>query len=119
VLCHVGWRFTDDLFHDVGVRSTDGGRGALPGGTPGFMAFKTPSLREIVHTAPYMHDGSLPTLEAVVKHYTGGFLARPSLATHMNRHLRLNPGERADLIAFLRTLASEKGPARTGRAGPH
>ena len=89
ILCHVGWRFTDDRFHDVGLRGGDEGRGAVPGGTPGLMAFKTPSLREAANTAPYMHDGSLATLEAVVGHYAGGFLRRPSLATNMNRDLRL------------------------------
>jgi cytochrome c peroxidase len=118
VLCHVGWRFTDDRFHDIGLRSVDGGRGAVPGGTPGLSAFKTPGLREIVHTAPYMHDGSLATLDAVLKHYTGGFVARPSLATHINRRLRLTVQEKADLIAFLGTLSNEPGPARERRTGP-
>jgi cytochrome c peroxidase len=75
VLCHVGWRFTDDRFHD---------------------------------TAPYMHDGSLPTLAAVLRHYTGGFIARPALAPHINRRLRLTAREKADLVAFLRTLSSKK-----------
>jgi cytochrome c peroxidase len=111
VLCHVGWRFTDDRFHDIGLRSPDDGRGAVAGGTPGLRAFKTPGLRELTHTAPYMHDGSLATLEAVVKHYTGGFIARPGLATHINRKLRLDAREKADLIAFLRTLSSEPGYA--------
>ena len=46
VLCHVGWRFTDDHFHDIGLKSTDGGRGGVPGGTPGLSAFKTPGLAE-------------------------------------------------------------------------
>jgi len=81
-------------------------------------AFKTPGLRDIAVTAPYMHDGSLATLEAVVKHYTGGFVARPGLATHINRKLRLSGREKADLIAFLRTLSSEPGPAHARRAGP-
>ena len=119
VLCHVGWRFTDDRFHDIGLPGSDAGRGAVPGGTPGLMAFKTPSLRELAHTAPYMHDGSLATLAAVVKHYTGGFVRRPSLATNMNRDLELGAGEKSDLIAFLRTLSSEQGPAHAKRAGPH
>ena len=120
VLCHVGWRFTDDRFHDIGLRSRDDGRGGVPGGTPGLSAFKTPGLRELAHTAPYMHDGSLATLQAVVKHYTGGFVPRPSLATHIDPKLRLIARERDDLIAFLRTLSSEneKGPARRARAGP-
>ncbi len=118
VLCHVGWRFTDDRFHDIGLAGSDGGRGAVPGGTPGLMAFKTPSLREVAQTAPYMHDGSLPTLEAVIGHYAGGFVRRPSLATNLSRDLRLSAREKSDLIAFLRTLSSEKVPTRAKRAGP-
>jgi len=108
VLCHAGWRFTDDRFHDIGLPGNDPGRGAVPGGTPGLGAFKTPSLRELTHSAPYMHDGSLPTLAAVLAHYAGGFVRRPSLAPSMNRNLRLSPQERADLIAFLGTLSSRK-----------
>ena len=118
VLCHVGWRFTDDRFHDVGLRSADAGRAAVPGGTPGLKAFKTPSLRELTLTAPYMHDGSLPTLSAVVAHYSGGFVSRPSLSTQMNRDLRLSTQERSDLLAFLRTLSSEeKAAPPRGAAG--
>jgi cytochrome c peroxidase len=107
MLCHVGWRFTDDRFHDIGLRGRDPGRSAVPGGTPGRMAFKTPSLREVAYTAPYMHDGSLATLQAVVAHYAGGFVPRATLAPNMNRQLRLTAQERADLVAFLRTLSSE------------
>ena len=107
VLCHVGWRFTDDRFHDIGLPGDDPGRGAVAGGTPGLGAFKTPSLRELAHTAPYMHDGSLPTLTAVVAHYAGGFVARPGLAPHINRDLRLSAQEKADLVAFLLTLSTE------------
>ncbi len=110
VLCHAGWRFTDDRFHDIGLPGKDPGRGAVPGGTPGLGAFKTPSLRELAHTAPYMHDGSLPTLAAVLAHYSGGFVRRPSLAPNMKRDLRFGAQEKADLAAFLRTLSSEKTP---------
>jgi cytochrome c peroxidase len=111
MLCHAGWRFTDDRFHDIGLPGTDPGRGAVAGGTPGLRAFKTPSLREAAHTAPYMHDGSLPTLAAVVTHYSGGFVGRPALAPTMNRTLRLSRQERADLVAFLRTLSGETASA--------
>ena len=107
MLCHVGWRFTDDRFHDIGLRSRDPGRSAVPDGTPGRKAFKTPSLRELAYTAPYMHDGSLPTLLAVVAHYSGGFVRRATLAPNMNRQLRLTAQEKADLVAFLRTLSSD------------
>ncbi|MBX9590504.1 MAG: c-type cytochrome [Hyphomonadaceae bacterium] len=113
LLCHAGWRFTDDRFHDIGLGGKDPGRAAVPDGTPGRRAFKTPSLREAMHTAPYMHDGSLPTLAAVLRHYASGFRSRPTLAPHMNRRLRLTLKERADLIAFLRTLSSEQAAPRS------
>jgi cytochrome c peroxidase len=110
VLCHVGWRLTDDRFHDVGLAGDDPGRGAVAGGTPGLSAFKTASLRELAHTAPYMHDGSLPTLEAVVAHYAGGVVDRPGVAPTINRSLRLSTGEKADLVAFLLTLSTQAAP---------
>lgn len=110
MLCHAGWRFTDDRFHDIGLRGGDPGRAAVPDGTPGRMAFKTPSLRDVGRTPPYMHDGSLPTLAAVLRHYTGGFVSRPTMAPHMQRRLRLTRKEKADLIAFLRTLSSKSAP---------
>jgi cytochrome c peroxidase len=110
VSCHGGWRATDDGFHDVGVPGADLGRGALDGPMKGLPQFKTPSLREAVHTAPYMHDGSLATLLDVVAHYAGGHVKRPSLAPTLVRDLVLDATERADLVAFLKTLSSERGP---------
>lgn len=106
VSCHGGWRLTDDAFHDVGLPGNDLGRGALESG--GLPAFKTPSLREVARTAPYMHDGSLATLEDVVRHYTGGLVLRPSLAPTVVRDLELTEKEKADLVAFLKTLSSEQ-----------
>jgi cytochrome c peroxidase len=53
-----------------------------------------------------MHDGSLPTLAAVLKHYAGGFAVRSTLAANLNRGLRLSADERADLVAFLATLSN-------------
>ena len=70
----------------------------------------TPSLREIRWTAPYMHDGSKPTLEAVLDHYAGGFTPRAGLSTNMVRGLTLSAGERAALRAFLATLSSPTMP---------
>jgi cytochrome c peroxidase len=112
VLCHVGWRFTDDRFHDIGLASADPGRGAVAGGTPGLAAFKTPGLRELERTAPYMHDGSLATIGAVLSHYAGRFVDRPSLAPQIVRRPRLNAQEKADIMAFLRTLSSAGPRAR-------
>lgn len=104
VSCHGGWRMTDDQFHDIGLPSTDPGRGAVAGGTPGIPAFKTPGLRLVERTGPYMHDGSLATLEDVVAHYAEARKLRPSLAPTLVRDLKLDPDERAALVAFLKTL---------------
>jgi cytochrome c peroxidase len=112
VACHGGWRFTDDAFHDIGLKSEDPGRAGLPGGTPGLKQFKTPSLRELRQSAPYMHDGSMANLIDVVQHYSGGLQVRPSLAANIRRDLRLDRSEKDALVAFLLTLSSEGEPVR-------
>jgi cytochrome c peroxidase len=72
-------------------------------------AFKTPTLRNVSQRAPYMHDGSLPTLASVIDHYDSGFVTRPSLDTQM-RPLGLTPEEKADVLAFLDSLTSLDPP---------
>jgi len=108
VACHGGWRFTDDRFHDIGLPDADPGRGAIEGGVPGLAAFKTPTLRELTKTAPYMHNGALRSLDAVLDHYAGGRVERPSLAANMVRDLKLDPAERRALVAFLQTLSASQ-----------
>lgn len=108
--CHGGWRFTDDDVHDIGLGSRDRGAAALPGSRAAGRAFKTPSLREIDWTGPYMHDGSLMTLDAVLEHYTERLDRRASLAPELRAKLTLSPAERNDLVAFLRSLSSERVP---------
>jgi cytochrome c peroxidase len=66
---------------------------------------KTPGLREIVARAPYMHDGSLATLEAVMGHYVAGGTARPTRSPLM-KPVALSSAEVADVVAFMRTLSS-------------
>ena len=66
-------------------------------------AFKTPTLRDVARRAPYMHDGSIPTLEAVIDLYNRGGIARPSRAEEIHP-LDLSKQEKDDLIAFLHTL---------------
>ena len=66
-------------------------------------AYKTPSLRNVALTAPYMHDGSLPTLEAVIDFYDGGGVDNPEKSPLIVR-LGLDAEERAALAAFLRAL---------------
>src|SRR5215470_1387737 len=68
--CHSGWNFTDDSFHDIGLSDADIGRGKfLPAIVKMQQAFKTPGLREINRRGPYMHNGSIATIEAVIDHY--------------------------------------------------
>ncbi|WP_245305535.1 cytochrome c peroxidase [Bradyrhizobium sp. LTSP857] len=77
--CHEGWNFTNEGFQDIGLLSTDIGRGEyLPGVIKMQHAFKTPGLREITRRGPFMHDGSLATLEAVIDHYDHAGVDRPS-----------------------------------------
>ncbi len=103
--CHGGWRFTDDKFHDIGLPSDDPGRSAIDGGPAEARRFKTPGLRELVHSAPYMHDGSKATLRDVIIHYAGGARQRSTLAPTLVRNLKLEAGEIDDLVAFLKTLS--------------
>ncbi len=120
--CHSGPHFTDAIphprFHNTGLYDLDG-TGALPVGNQGLIEhtgkpedmgrFRTPSLRNVALTAPYMHDGSVATLEAVIEHYAAGGRAgltgSPSpLASPLIRGFRLSDTEQADLVAFLESL---------------
>ena len=111
--CHSTWRFTDDGYHDIGLPSTDIGRAAIvPGVEVLKHAFKTPGLRNASRRRPFMHDGSIATLEAVVRHYDSGFVTRPSLSSEM-KPLKLTDTEVKDIVAFLETLNSEDPPMAT------
>ena len=104
--CHGGWNFTDNKYHDIGLRSEDRGRILISGDLQDEKAFKTPSLRNISQRAPYMHDGSMMTLREVIVHYVGGFTPRPSLSSKI-KPLSLTSQDIEDLEAFLMTLTGE------------
>jgi len=109
--CHVGPNFTDEGFHNTGVAwrdrvLLDAGRFTVTAKPVDRGAFKTPTLREVARTAPYMHDGSLATLEQVIDHYDRGGNPNPALDPDL-RPLRLNPEEKQALIAFLRSLSGK------------
>jgi cytochrome c peroxidase len=114
--CHGGWNLTDNAFHDIGTGGDkDFGRGRLfPGSTALQYAFKTPSLRDVAHRAPYMHDGSLSDLGAVIDLYDRGGVERPSRDSHIRRR-DFSAAEKADLIAFLQTLSAEDPPTTVPR----
>jgi len=105
--CHSKFSFTDGSFHDIGTaRNGDVGRGKLfPNSVKLQYAFKTPTLRNVARRAPYMHDGSVATLEEVIELYDRGGIDRPSRSP-LIAPLDLTKDEKASLIAFLNTLTS-------------
>jgi len=113
--CHVGPTFSDERTHNTGAAWRDGrlhdeGRFIVTGKNDDRGAFKTPTLRDVARTAPYMHDGSLDTLEAVVRFYDEGGRANPNLDPEI-RPLRFTTAETRALVAFLGSLS---GTIRNG-----
>jgi len=141
--CHGGLHFTDSLvhsrkpfaesaFHNTGLYNLDG-KGAYPQQNPGLAEhtgrpedmgrFRTPSLRNVALTAPYMHDGSVASLSAAIDHYAGGGRAagqgrRSPLTSPFVRGFRLSPREKADLLAFLNSLTDRDFVAAERFANP-
>ena len=112
-VCHDGRNFTDNGFHNIGIPGSDDGRAAISKSSGDKGAYKTPTLREIARTAPYMHDGSLKTLEEVVAHYVKGGTPNPQLDEEIFP-LKLSAEEAADLVTFLKEgLSSPSYPAHT------
>ncbi|HEX4945710.1 MAG TPA: cytochrome c peroxidase [Blastocatellia bacterium] len=107
--------FTDNLFHNIGVgldpngELKDLGRYEQSKNEAERGAFRTPSLRHVAKTAPYMHDGSLKTLQEVVDFYVGGGSSNPNLDKEI-KPLTLSAQERSDLVAFLESLTGELPP---------
>ncbi|MEW5962524.1 MAG: cytochrome c peroxidase [Pseudomonadota bacterium] len=96
--CHSGWRLTDGRMHDIGLATG-------PEDAP--RAMRTPALRGVARTGPFMHDGSKPTLADVIDHYSGGFIRRPTLSGNVVRGLTLDAAEKRRLVAFLEALSPE------------
>jgi cytochrome c peroxidase len=109
-LCHEGPFFSDNSFHDIGLkRSSDLGREGIVGAKGASASFLTPPLRHAALTGPYMHDGSLSTLEEVVEFYDrGGDVKRGQDPQIMPLHL--TAPEKAALAAFVRSLAGPLEP---------
>jgi cytochrome c peroxidase len=120
-LCHSGPNFSDDDLHNTGVSwliatgaaaaetSADRGRFEVTGDASDLGRFKTPTLRNVDLTGPYMHDGSIATLEEVIEFYDRGGNANPNLDP-LIRPLRLATGDKTALAAFLRSLTSPTIP---------
>ena len=109
--CHSGANFTNNGFHNIGILQAEGrsddGRFKVRPLASMKGAFKTPTLRDIALTAPYFHDGSAPTLMAVVEHYNRGGDDKTNLSKDV-RALNLDETDKADLVAFLEALTGHQ-----------
>lgn len=118
--CHVGPTFSDEQFHNTGIAwrddgFVDAGRAAVTGKEGDRGRFKTPTLREVARTAPYMHDGSLQTLTDVIEFYDRGGNPNPELDEEI-QPLHLTPAEKRALIHFLELLT---GRIQEGKLVPN
>jgi cytochrome c peroxidase len=108
--CHSGFNFTDEKFHNLGIGwdtgTVDLGRYMVTKNPADIGAFKTPTLREIARSAPYMHDGRFKTIEDVVNFYNKGGVKNPH-QDELVLPLDLTDEEKRNLVAFLRTLGGE------------
>jgi cytochrome c peroxidase len=106
--CHTGFNLTNDRFANNGTFQPGGdvGRQRITGKANDLGRFRVPSLRNVAVTAPYMHDGSLATLQEVIDHYDRGGSGHESTDANI-RKLRLTPGEKRDLLEFLEALTDE------------
>jgi cytochrome c peroxidase len=105
----------DNRFHALGVPQAgslaeDPGRFAVTGDERDRAAFRTPTLRNVTLTAPYMHDGVLPTLDEVIGFYDGG--GGPGPGRREIGPLHLSQRERNALLAFLESLTDPTGDTR-------
>ena len=110
-LCHNSPNFTDNKFHNIGISQTgplkeDVGRYAVTRQEQDRGAFKTPTLRSVALTAPYMHTGGFKTLEEVMEFYNKGGEAVPGKDVFMTP-LNLADREKKDLVEFLKALTGE------------
>jgi cytochrome c peroxidase len=105
--CHSGWNFSSAEFDDIGLQDDDLGRQEITHDPADAHKFKSPSLRNISLRAPYMHNGSLLTLEDVVRHYSKGGVNRPTRAPEI-KGFKITDEQVADLVAFLESLTEEE-----------
>ncbi len=135
IQCHSGWNLADEKYHNIGIGwdspEPDEGRFAVTKNDKDRGAFRTPTLRDVALTGPYMHDGRFDTLEQVVDYYSNGVIANPYLDVEMRRsnlsleetlelysqenrserkglpvqQLDFTPQDTADLVAFMSALA--------------
>lgn len=116
--CHVGANLADEKYHNLGVgmdaEKPDLGRFVITNKEEDTGAFKTPTIRNVALSAPYMHDGSQKTLEEVVEHYAKGGTPNQWLSTKIKK-LDLKPEEKADLVEFMKACTGDFPKIEQGR----
>jgi len=116
--CYVGANLADEQYHNLGIgmsaKEPDLGRYVVTKVEKDKGAFKTPTIRNVALSAPYMHDGSLATLEEVVEHYNKGGDKNPWLSDKIVP-LKLTPQESLDLVEFMRACTGTFPHVNSGR----
>ena len=116
--CHVGANLADEKYHNIGVgmdkAEPDVGRFAVTKDDKDYGAFKTPTIRNVALTAPYMHDGSVATLEEVVEWYDKGGHPSKHLSEKI-RPLKLSDQDEADLVEFMKACTGPTPTVETSR----
>jgi len=116
--CHVGANLADEKYHNIGVGmdkdQPDVGRFAVTKDEADTGAFKTPTIRNVALTAPYMHDGSVATLEEVVEWYDKGGHPSKYLSEKI-RPLKLSEQDQADLVEFMKACTGPTPTVETSR----
>lgn len=116
--CHAGANLTDEKYHNLGVgmdaEKPDLGRFEVSKDEKDKGAFKTPTIRNVALSAPYMHDGSQKTLEEVVEHYNKGGTPNQWLSTKIKK-LDLKPEEKSDLVEFMKACTGDFPKIERGR----
>jgi cytochrome c peroxidase len=117
-VCHVGANFSDEKYHNLGIgmdkKDPDLGRSVHSKVASDAGQFKTPTIRNVEQTAPYMHDGSLKTLEEVVEWYAKGGHPNPHLDKDIKK-LDLTDQDKADLVAFMKACTGPLPEVNSGR----
>lgn len=108
VTCHKEPLFTDFSFRNNGLSIADSGRAIITKKAEDLYKFKIPSLRNLGYSAPFMHNGRLATLDAVLNHYESGIQITATLDPLLQNGITLTTQERSDLLAFLNTLNDEE-----------
>ncbi len=111
VVCHSGFNFVDNGFHNIGLPGNkDEGRYKIKPVKVLKGAFKTPTLRDVALTAPYMHNGEFDTLEQVIEHYNSGGVENLGNLDPNIKPLKLTKKEKMDLLDFLLSLTGDTRP---------